>query len=327
MARIKLVPIQTILFSAFFVSVSNADVRVVTYNTHYCSADMEAMNVVIDGASLDDSHGESIPVSIFMFQEVKIGAQKTLHGLVGETYSMATYTNAGESGGAQAMFFESTQFEEKEDDHEDIFTGATRNADRWHLVGIGKQEGIDLWVYSAHLKASKGNENKLQREAGAKAILEDIATLKKDSHVIVAGDMNFYTIKEPAYILFTASLVDPLGTDEWAGTDDASKHTQSPRKIRKGGLASGGMDDRFDFQFISSSLADGKGLDIIEGSYHAMGNDGTHYDIAINDGDNSCFDEDTDRSNLLAQALHDASDHIPVIVDFEVIVEEKGSKE
>jgi endonuclease/exonuclease/phosphatase family metal-dependent hydrolase len=311
----------------FVSSIAEGDIRVVSYNTHYCSADMEAMNVVIDGASLDDSHGESMPVSIFMFQEVKIGAQKTLHGLVGETYSMATYTNAGESGGAQAMFFESTQFEEKEDDHEDIFTGATRNADRWHLVGIGKQEGIDLWVYSAHLKASKGNENKLQREAGAKAILEDIATLKKDSHVIVAGDMNFYTIKEPAYILFTASLVDPLGTDEWAGTDDASKHTQSPRKIRKGGLASGGMDDRFDFQFISNSLDDGKGLDIIEGSYHAMGNDGTHYDIAINDGDNSCFDGDTDRSNLLAQALHDASDHIPVMVDFEVIVEEEVSEE
>ena len=163
--------------------------------------------------------------------------------------------------------------------------------------------------------------------------LEDVTSASSVN--LPVGKYTFIPLEKPnsescdsltSYILFTASLVDPLGTDEWAGTDDASKHTQSPRKIRKGGLASGGMDDRFDFQFISSSLDDGKGLDIIEGSYHAMGNDGTHYDIAINDGDNSCFDGDTDRSNLLAQALHDASDHIPVVVDFEVTVVDAGDK-
>ena len=113
-------------------------------------------------------------------------------------------------------------------------------------------------------------------------------------------------------------LVDPLGNDEWAGEDDAEKHSQSPRKERVGGLASGGMDDRFDFQFISASLQDGKGLEIILGSYHSFGNDGNHYDIAINDGDNSFFESDLTRSNELAQALHDASDHVPVIVDYAV---------
>ena len=92
----------------FVSSIVEGDIRVVSYNTHYCSADMEAMNVVIDGASLDDSHGESIPVSIFMFQEVKSGAQKTLHGLVGETYSMATYTNAGESGAFNQVHYRYT---------------------------------------------------------------------------------------------------------------------------------------------------------------------------------------------------------------------------
>ena len=306
-------------FAYLYSSAVFADVRVVSYNTHYCSADMEAMDTVIDSASLDDSHGDAIPVSIFMFQEVKAGAQKTLHGLVGETYSMGTYTNAGESGGAQAMFYASTQFIENTDGHEDISTGATRNADRWHLQGIGDMDGVDLWVYSAHLKASTGSENKTQREAGAKAILEDIATLPKDANVIVAGDMNFYNVKEPGYVLFTKTLIDPLGTNEWSGDDDALKHTQSPRKIRKGGLASGGLDDRFDFQFISASLDDDKGLEIIEGSYHALGNDGQHYDRAINDGDCSFFEDDAERSNSLAQALHDASDHIPVIVDFEVV--------
>jgi len=309
----------------FVSSIVEGDIRVVSYNTHYCSADLEAMDIVLDGTSLDDTHGKAMQVSIFMFQEVKKGAQKTLHRLVGESYSMGTYTNAGESGGAQAMFYASTQFIEKEDGehgHIDIFTGATRNADRWHLRGIGEYKGVELWVYSAHLKASTGPENRTLREAGAQAILDDIATLPEGANVIVVGDMNFYNVKEPGYKLFTKTLLDPLGNDEWAGEDDASKHTQSPRKIRKGGLASGGMDDRFDFQFISPSLHDGKGVDIIQGSYHSMGNDGEHYDIAINDGDNSYFAENPERSNILATALHDASDHIPVIVDFEVVVGE-----
>jgi endonuclease/exonuclease/phosphatase family metal-dependent hydrolase len=306
-------------FCFVYVSVAQAQLRVVNYNVHFCSADMEAMKIVLDATSLDNTHGEAIPVSVFMFQEVKQGAQKTLHGLVGESYSMGTYTNSGESGGAQAMFFHSHQFVEKLEDHKDIYTGATRNADRWHLIGIDKNQEFDLWVYSAHLKASRGTENKLQREEGVQSILEDIASLPDGANIIVAGDMNFYTVKEPAYQLLVSSLVDPLGAEEWAGVDDADKHTQSPRKIQKGGLASGGLDDRFDFQFISTSLQDGIGLDIIAGSYHSLGNDGNHFDVAINDGKNVYFANEEIRSNILATALHDASDHIPVIADYDVI--------
>jgi hypothetical protein len=189
------------------------------------------------------------------------------------------------------------------------------------LVGVGENEGNDLWVYSAHLKASKGSENKEQRLFGAQAILEDMKTLPTGANVIVVGDMNFYTVREPAYQALIEVLIDPLGNDEWAGEDDAEKHTQSPRKERSGGLASGGMDDRFDFQFISKSLQDGVGLDIIDGSYHSLGNDGKHYDIAINDGENAFFESDAIRSNDLATALHNASDHVPVIVDFSVVEE------
>jgi endonuclease/exonuclease/phosphatase family metal-dependent hydrolase len=221
------------------------------------------------------------------------------------------------------MFYHAEQLIEKPEDHVDIYTGATRNSDRWHVIGIGENEGVDLWVYSAHLKASKGSENKMQRGFGAKAILENIATLPEGANVIVVGDMNFYSVHEPAYQAFIGVLLDPLGTDEWAGTDDASKHTQSPRKERGGGLASGGLDDRFDFQFISKSLQDGIGLDIVRGSYHALGNDGKHYDIAINDGDNVYFSDDKARSNDLATALHEASDHIPVIADYDVVKQEK----
>lgn len=317
------------LIALLCASISHAQLRVVNYNIAKCLGDHDALDTVIDAMSLDDSVGDAIPVSILLFQEVSQGKENVLHQFLGEKYSKGTYTNKGESGGAQAMFYNSTQLQEVEDSHTDIFTGATRYADRWKLEGLGKYTGVSLWVYSAHLKASTGRDNKEQRKFGAMAILEDIATLPTGSNVIVVGDMNFYTVREPAYQAFIEVLIDPLGTDEWAGYDDAIKHTQSPRKVRatKGtpgsGLIHGGLDDRFDFQLISASLQDGKGLDIIAGSYHSFGNDGNHYDIAINEGENKYFKDDGNRSELLAEALYNASDHIPVIADYDVVKAKK----
>ena len=162
----------------------------------------EALKQVLTISSEDDSHGDAIPVSIFLFQEVSQGNETVLHQLLGDAYSMGTYTNQGESGGAQAMFYESTQLIEQVDSHKDIFTGAGRYADRWELRGVGENKGVSLWVYSAHLKASPGSNNKDQRLIGAKAILEDITTLPEHANVLVVGDMNFYSKKEPAYEAF-----------------------------------------------------------------------------------------------------------------------------
>ncbi|MBC8202196.1 MAG: hypothetical protein H8E91_00035 [Planctomycetes bacterium] len=302
-----------LLFALFLTSFSQAQIRVVNYNIAKLQGDRGSLKQVLTLASEDETRGKALPVSIFLFQEVSQGNEKHLHELLGAAYSMGTYTNQGESGGAQAMFYESTQFIEEVASHHDIFTGAGRYADRWKLRGVGENEGVSLWVYSTHLKASKGSNNKDQRLIGAKAILEDIATLPDQAHVLVAGDMNFYSNNEPAYDAFVKILSDPLGTDGWK--NDALKHTQSPRKVRKGALIHGGLNDRFDFQFISESLRDGNGLDIIQGSYRAFGNDGKHYDDAINAEGKPYFDNNEE----LANALHDASDHIPVMVDYEII--------
>ena len=302
-----------ILFTLMFVAVAQAQIRVVNYNIAKLQGNQEALKQVLTISSEDDSHGDAIQVSIFLFQEVSQGNETVLHQLLGDAYSMGTYTNQGESGGAQAMFYESTQLIEQVDSHKDIFTGAGRYADRWELRGIGENKGVSLWVYSAHLKASPGSNNKDQRLIGAKAILEDITILPEHANVLVVGDMNFYSKKEPAYEAFVEILTDPLGTEGWK--NDAVKHTQSPRKVRKGALIHGGLDDRFDFQFISASLQDGKGLDIIVGSYRAFGNDGNHYDEAFNEQGKPFFDNNEE----LANALHDASDHIPVIADYEII--------
>lgn len=310
-----------ILLTLIFVAVARAQIRVVNYNVAALQGDHESLKQVLTLTSKDNSHGKALPVSIFLFQEVPESKVKPLHELLGAKYSKGTFTDQNESNraGAQAMFYDSTQLIEVVASHKDIYTGAGRYADRWQLKGVGKNKGISLWVYSAHLKASKGSKNKDKRLTGVKAILEDVATLPKGSNVLVVGDMNFYTNQEPAYQALISVLIDPLGTSEWTGKDDAVKHTQSPRKVRKGGLIHGGLDDRFDFQLMSESLQDKVGLDYIAGSYHAVGNDGRHFDVAINDEGSAYFQGDRSRSKELVDAIHEASDHIPVMADYEII--------
>ena len=115
-----------LLIALLCASISHAQLRVVNYNIAKCLGDHDALDTVIDAMSLDDSVGDAIPVSILLFQEVSQGKENVLHQFLGEKYSKGTYTNKGESGGAQAMFYNSTQLQEVEDSHTDIFTGATR---------------------------------------------------------------------------------------------------------------------------------------------------------------------------------------------------------
>ena len=84
------------------------------------------------------------------------------------------------------------------------------------------------------------------------------------------------------------------------------------------GLIGGGLDDRFDFQFLSPSLLDEGGFDLIDGTHRALGNDGDHYNVAITDGNNNYFPGDVQRGNTLADMLIIASDHLPLIADYQV---------
>lgn len=70
------------------------------------------------------------------------------------------------------------------------------------------------------------------------------------------------------------------------------------------------MDDRFDFILTSFGINDNADVELIPGTYTAFGNDGNHFDTSILDGPNSVV------SATVAQALHDASDHLPVYADF-----------
>ncbi len=72
-------------------------------------------------------------------------------------------------------------------------------------------------------------------------------------------------------------------------------------KTQFGGGASGGMDDRFDLLLVSNSLPQPGGMDVLVNSHTTFGNDGNHFDLAINNGANGAV------ADSVANALHAAA--------------------
>jgi len=215
-------------------------------------------------------------------------------------------------------------------------SSGTRDVVEWVMEHL--ESGVQFRVYGVHLKASSGDTNAQQRLEETTILRNYLNNLSSGAHFIVCGDFNIYNSEaidddypyyhEPAFDMLTGlgsdidgQLFDPIDRiGEWhAPTSEtgsecefADVHTQSPRTTQFGGGANGGMDDRFDWIFASSSvMEDTYEMTYVENSYTAFGNDGQHCNQAINSGTNSAVSQE------IADALHGASDHLPVFADFQ----------
>lgn len=176
--------------------------------------------------------------------------------------------------------------------------------------------GDTMRLYAVHLKASEGYES--NRLAEATAIRDTLNNLPVGTKFMVMGDFNFYkSSTEPGFTKLTESetnnngrLKDPINqVGDWHDNAAyAPYHTQSPRLTQFGGGASGGLDDRFDFILTSYSSLDNN---TIVSSYKAYGNDGNHLNDNINHLPNTAVPDS------VANGLYYASDHLPVICDFQ----------
>lgn len=197
----------------------------------------------------------------------------------------------------------------------------TRNVVEW--VMEHNASGVRFNMYGVHLKASQGSSNAQQRLAETTVLRNYLDDLPTGRHFMVAGDFNIYgssSSTEPAFDMLTGvsddndgRLFDPIDRiGNWHNNSSfADVHTQSPRTTSFGGGANGGMDDRFDWIFVSESvLNETYEINLVENTYWAVGNDGNHFNQAINDGNNSSVND------AMADALHNASDHLPVMATF-----------
>jgi endonuclease/exonuclease/phosphatase family metal-dependent hydrolase len=177
-----------------------------------------------------------------------------------------------------------------------------------------------LHVFEAHLKASDTDDDAAQRGREATVLRNELELLPTGSNFIVCGDFNLYHETEAAYTVMLATtpstngqLFDPINQfGDWHDhAAYAPYHTQSTRAAAlPDGGASGGCDDRFDFILASGALMDTTDSYVISSTYKAFGNDGAHFNSAINAPPTNTAVPDS-----VANALYHGSDHLPVTVD------------
>lgn len=171
----------------------------------------------------------------------------------------------------------------------------------------------------AHPKAGQGYE--ASRRALMQTAMDYVSQHYPHDNVMIMGDFNMYGASESGYRLLTqtynnpdALFIDPLfsigGVGEWNNNIQYARfHTQSTRSYSEECFSGGGLDDRFDFILMSDEIAFGYNhLRYVLNSFWAVGNDGLHFNQDINHNGNASV------SPEVAEALFDASDHIPVMM-------------
>ncbi len=311
--------------------------RVVNYNTGGDSR--PGMGTILQAIGAESANGIARPVDILVLEEQDSSATTTqkivdvLNGIYGAgAYTRATLDGATTGAGRPGLIYRTgsvdligqTAVGSVSD------SGAARQTLRYQLRPDGYGAAADFFVYASHYKASSGSANESRRQAEAIAVRANADKLGA-AHIIYAGDLNIYSSSEPMYQTLLATgagqAFDPINRPgNW---DNASAfrdiHTQSPATTQQyGGQITGGVDDRFDFQLVTSEFLDGEGLSHVAGSYRAFGNTGTHsLNGAITSGSTGAFQarlpgySAADVAGVLS-AIGTTSDHLPVVADFQV---------
>ena len=182
---------------------------------------------------------------------------------------------------------------------------------------------IKLVCIVAHPKAGQGYE--ASRRAQMQVAMDYVNQHYSTDNVLIMGDFNMYGASESGYRLLTqtysnpyARFIDPAaslgGVGEWNNNSQFTQfHTQSTHGYSDECFSPGGLDDRFDFILMSDEIMFSYNhLRYVSNSYHAVGNDGHHFNQSVNQGYNYAVPTD------VADALFDASDHLPVTMKIAV---------
>ena len=308
------------LLSIFFCYANASTARIMTYNLLNYNGDGDGR--IDDYVTIIDAIQPDLIITQEIIGQSGFSSFKTdvLDIINSNTWSSGTFTNQSAQQDI-ALYYK-----------HDIFTflntdvintaqsSGTRDVIEWAMSH--EASGIEFKVYGVHLKASSGSSNATERLQEATILRNHLDDLSSNSYFIVGGDFNIYSnnsSSEPAFQMLIGStddndgrLFDPIDRiGHWHNNSSfADVHTQSPRTSNFGGGATGGMDDRFDWLFVSQALtSDVSEMYYVENTYWAFGNDGNHFNQAINNGSNDSV------SDEIADALHDASDHLPVYMD------------
>jgi len=173
--------------------------------------------------------------------------------------------------------------------------------------------------FVGHLESSQGNE--ASRASATQNLMATIDLIFGAGNYVLSGDFNLYTNAEPAYqnlINYSNPAIrfyDPVNQDGvWHENENyVNVHTQSSNYY-SGCPAGGGLDDRFDFIMLSNNILNNSNNKItyVENSYKVIGQDGNHFNDAVNYGTNTSVPTD------VLNALFGFSDHLPVTLKLKI---------
>lgn len=305
--------VLSFLFAAILIysqALSQTQVKIMSYNLlNYPNTDTNIRNpyfrTVINSANPD-----ILIVCEINFQTGVNDFLKNVMNYSGNVYSAGTFIDGYDTD--NALFYKTSMFN---------FISNTkiptllRDINEFKIAD--KIYSDTLRIYALHLRA--GDTSIVRRGAEIDSLRKRTNQLAAGTNFIVCGDFNIYGSTEPAYQkLIHINLTDdgyfndPLSmTGVWNNSIYSPYHTQSTRTRSFGDGATGGLDDRFDMILYSNGVKNNGGIKFISGSYTSYGNDGNHYNDSINKIPNSAV------TQTVANALHYASDHLPVYSVFE----------
>ncbi len=173
-----------------------------------------------------------------------------------------------------------------------------------------------------HLKAGSYPDNLVERADETLRLMNYLDNIGVADNYIFSGDFNTRSSSEEAFqnLVNHTNLdicfydpIDQLGT--WHNSSSFENiHTQSTHTSTNGCPSSGGLDDRYDFILISENIQNGtNNIEYIADSYEAIGQDGNHYNGALNSSP-----ANTSVPSDVLDALYNMSDHLPVVLKLKV---------
>jgi len=173
----------------------------------------------------------------------------------------------------------------------------------------------------AHLKAGSDEDDAATRQVQVTSVMQFLEQHYTSENILFMGDFNVYSGAEAAYQTITnyanidMRFLDPISQNgSWHNNSAfAGIHTQSTNTSSNGCASSGGMDDRFDFILISDEVRFGTNdVRYVTDSYQAFEKDDNRFNGSIVNPANTAVSEE------IASALHQMSDHLPVVLDLRV---------
>ncbi|MEZ6193822.1 MAG: PEP-CTERM sorting domain-containing protein [Phycisphaerales bacterium] len=313
---------------------AQAQLRIVTFNTANATGiegnvatPRTGMDLVLQAIGDETYNGYARPIDILMLQEQDDVATTTqdfvdiLNSIYGAgTYARGTVLNAATTQIHTGMVYNTTSVTLLEELAFGQVSGtkSARQPMRYKFRPVGYSGTADFYVYNSHYKADTQIASQERRQFEAQTIRANSDALGQGQHILYLGDYNIQSSTEDSYQTMLAAgngqAFDPINTPGTWHNDIAFApiHTQSPHD-GSDGLAQGGMDDRLDFHLATSEFLDNEGLSYIPGSYHAFGNNGTTFNLAVNAPSNT-YPLTTAQLNALAHV----SDHLPVVADYQL---------